>query len=79
MYWVSLTADGGICRAAAAGGLARSLDCEQRDALAELTAGFDDNAEEIEELEDLLADAVRLAATTDAVMLSSSGRGRGYL
>jgi DNA-binding NarL/FixJ family response regulator/tetratricopeptide (TPR) repeat protein len=45
--------------------LARSLDCEQRDALpealAELTAGFDDDAEELEELEDLLADAVRLA------------------
>jgi DNA-binding NarL/FixJ family response regulator len=48
--------------------LARSLDCEQRDALpealAELTAGFDDNAEELEELEPLLADAVRLATTT---------------
>jgi DNA-binding CsgD family transcriptional regulator/tetratricopeptide (TPR) repeat protein len=45
--------------------LARSLDCEQRDALpdalAELTAGFDDDAEVPEELEDLLADAVRLA------------------
>jgi DNA-binding CsgD family transcriptional regulator len=48
--------------------LARSLDCEQRDALpealAELTAGFDDNAEEPEELEELLADGVRLATTT---------------
>jgi DNA-binding NarL/FixJ family response regulator/tetratricopeptide (TPR) repeat protein len=48
--------------------LARSLDCEQRDALpealAELTAGFDDNAEELEELEPLLADAVRLATAT---------------
>jgi DNA-binding CsgD family transcriptional regulator/tetratricopeptide (TPR) repeat protein len=46
--------------------LARSLDCEQRDALpaalAELTSGFDDDVEELEELEDLLADAVRLAA-----------------
>jgi len=46
--------------------LARSLDREQRgspaEALAELTAGFDGNAEELEELEDLLADAVRLAA-----------------
>jgi len=45
--------------------LARSLDREHRDelagALAELTAGFDDDAEELEELEDLLADAVRLA------------------
>ena len=48
--------------------LARSLDCEQRDALpealAELTAGFDDNAEELDELEELLADAVRLATMT---------------
>jgi DNA-binding CsgD family transcriptional regulator len=48
--------------------LARSLDCEQRDALpealAELTAGFDDNPEELEELEELLADGVRLATTT---------------
>jgi DNA-binding CsgD family transcriptional regulator len=45
--------------------LARSLDCEQRDALpealAELTAAFDDDAEDLEELEELLADAVRLA------------------
>jgi DNA-binding CsgD family transcriptional regulator/tetratricopeptide (TPR) repeat protein len=48
--------------------LARSLDCEQRDALpealAELTAGFDDNAGDLEELEELLADAVRLAIKT---------------
>jgi DNA-binding CsgD family transcriptional regulator len=48
--------------------LARCLDCEQRDALpqalAELTAGFDDNAEDLEELEELLADAVRLATRT---------------
>jgi transcriptional regulator with XRE-family HTH domain/tetratricopeptide (TPR) repeat protein len=48
--------------------LARSMDCEQRDtlpqALAELTAGFDHNAEDLEELEELLADAVRLATTT---------------
>jgi DNA-binding CsgD family transcriptional regulator/tetratricopeptide (TPR) repeat protein len=48
--------------------LARSLDCEQRDALpqalAELTAGFDDNAGDLEELEELLADAVRLAIRT---------------
>jgi DNA-binding CsgD family transcriptional regulator/tetratricopeptide (TPR) repeat protein len=45
--------------------LARSLDCEQRDALsdalAELTAGFGDDAEELDEIEGLLADAVRLA------------------
>ncbi|MEP7023779.1 MAG: AAA family ATPase [Actinomycetota bacterium] len=46
--------------------LARSLDCELSGALADaltvLTAGFAGNAEEIEEIEDLLADAVRLAA-----------------
>jgi len=48
--------------------LARSLDCEQHGALpgalAELTAGFDNDAEELEELERLLADAVRLATAT---------------
>jgi tetratricopeptide (TPR) repeat protein/transcriptional regulator with XRE-family HTH domain len=48
--------------------LARSLDYEQRgarpDALAELTARFDVSAEELEELEKLLADAVRLAIAT---------------
>jgi DNA-binding CsgD family transcriptional regulator len=48
--------------------LARSLDREQHgelpEALAELTAGFDDNAEELEELEPLLADGVRLATRT---------------
>ena len=45
--------------------LARSLDCEQAgalpEALAVLTAGVADNAEEIEEIEELLPDAVRLA------------------
>jgi DNA-binding CsgD family transcriptional regulator/tetratricopeptide (TPR) repeat protein len=45
--------------------LARSLDCEHSDdlpdALAQLTAGFA-SAEETEQLEDLLPDAVRLAA-----------------
>jgi DNA-binding CsgD family transcriptional regulator len=45
--------------------LARSLDREhdgeQRDALAALTAGFGGNTEEVEQIEDLLADAVRLA------------------
>ncbi|HEY2287566.1 MAG TPA: AAA family ATPase [Streptosporangiaceae bacterium] len=55
--------------------LARSLDCEQDDnlpeALAVLTAGFSDNleeleSEEIEEVEDLLADAARLATLTGA-------------
>ena len=45
--------------------LARSLDCEQAGALpaalAELTAGISNNAEELEEIGDLLADGVRLA------------------
>ena len=45
--------------------LARSLDCEQDgalpEALAALTEAFDGNTEEVEEIEDLLADAVRLA------------------
>jgi DNA-binding CsgD family transcriptional regulator len=48
--------------------LARSLDCQQDgdlpEALAELTAGFGGNTEELEEIEDLLADAVRLATQT---------------
>jgi DNA-binding CsgD family transcriptional regulator/tetratricopeptide (TPR) repeat protein len=46
--------------------LARSLDREHAnalpEALAELTAGFATNAEELEQIEDLLPDAVRLAA-----------------
>jgi DNA-binding CsgD family transcriptional regulator len=46
--------------------LARSLDCEQvgvpSEALAVLTAGFVGNTEELDEIEDLLADGVRLAA-----------------
>ncbi len=46
--------------------LARSLDyehaCALPQALAVLTAGFADNTEELEEIEHLLADAVRLAA-----------------
>ena len=48
--------------------LARSLDREQDGALAEamvaLTEGFDGNAEELEQIEDLLADAVRLGVET---------------
>ncbi len=48
--------------------LARSRDRELQDALPEslaaLTDGFDGNTEELEELEDLLADAVRLAVRT---------------
>ena len=48
--------------------LARSLDREHAgapaEALAVLTAGFAENAEELDEIEDLLPDAVRLAAET---------------
>jgi DNA-binding NarL/FixJ family response regulator len=48
--------------------LARSLDHESQgalpEALAALTDGFDSNTEELEEIEDLLADAVRLAVRT---------------
>jgi DNA-binding CsgD family transcriptional regulator len=44
--------------------LGRSLDCEQagdlRGALDALTAGFESNAEELDEIEDLLPDGVRL-------------------
>jgi DNA-binding CsgD family transcriptional regulator len=49
--------------------LARSLDCEQAgalpEALAMLTAGFADNKEEHDEIEDLFADAVRIATEID--------------
>jgi len=45
--------------------LARSLDCQQdgalQEALAALTDAFDGSTEEVEEIEDLLPDAVRLA------------------
>ena len=48
--------------------LARSLDSEHDgalpEALAALTDAFDGNTEELEEIEDLLADAVRLASQT---------------
>ena len=48
--------------------LARSLDREQAgalpEALAVLTAGFADNKEELDEIENLFADAVRLATKT---------------
>jgi DNA-binding CsgD family transcriptional regulator len=51
--------------------LARSLDRElagqPSEALAVLTAGFAGNTEELDEIEDLLADAVRLAATAGDV------------
>jgi DNA-binding CsgD family transcriptional regulator len=48
--------------------LARSLDHEHAEALPEalsvLTEGFSDNSEQLEEIEDLLADGVRLAMKT---------------
>jgi DNA-binding CsgD family transcriptional regulator/tetratricopeptide (TPR) repeat protein len=48
--------------------LARSLDCEHDgrlpDALAELTVGFGGSSEDLEEMENLFADAVRLAIKT---------------
>jgi DNA-binding CsgD family transcriptional regulator/tetratricopeptide (TPR) repeat protein len=48
--------------------LARSLDCEHDgalpEALAALTDAFDGSTEEVEEIEDLLPDAVRLATET---------------
>ena len=48
--------------------LARSLDCEHADALPEalaaLTAGFANSTEDLGEIEDLLANAVRLATQT---------------
>ncbi len=48
--------------------LAHSLDCEQAgalpEALAVLTAGFADSTEELDEIENLLADAARLAVKT---------------
>jgi DNA-binding CsgD family transcriptional regulator len=49
--------------------LARSLDCEHADALPEalavLTAGFADTKEDHDEIEDLFADAVRIATEID--------------
>jgi DNA-binding CsgD family transcriptional regulator len=51
--------------------LARSLDSEQdgalSEALAALTEAFEGNAEALDEIEDLLADAVRLATETGAL------------
>lgn len=56
--------------------LARSLDCEHADALPEalaaLTAGFDNSTEELGEIEDLLADAVRLATETGDLSTAQS-------
>ena len=51
--------------------LARSLDCEHNDALPEALAALTDalggSTEEVEEIEDLIPDAVRLAAETGAM------------
>ena len=56
--------------------LARSLDCEQAgalpEALAALTAGFADGTEDLDEMEDLFADAVRLAAQTGDLTTAQS-------
>jgi DNA-binding CsgD family transcriptional regulator len=56
--------------------LGRSLDAEDSgtpaEALATLTAGFANNAEELEEMEDLLADAVRLAVNVGDERVASS-------
>ena len=60
--------------------LARSLDCEQNgarpEALAALTYAFDDDKEEVDEIEDLLPDAVRLATETSNVSLAQELTGR---
>jgi DNA-binding CsgD family transcriptional regulator len=59
--------------------LARSLDREQAgelpEALAVLTAGFADKTEELEEIEDLLADAVRLATITGDMVTAKAMAG----
>jgi tetratricopeptide (TPR) repeat protein len=56
--------------------LARSLDFEQAGALPEasaaLTAGFADNKEELDEIENLFADAVRLATKTGDLSVAKS-------
>jgi len=56
--------------------LARSMDHEHvgalEDALAALTAGIDPGAEDLEEFEDLFADAVRLAARTGDLTTAKS-------
>jgi DNA-binding CsgD family transcriptional regulator len=60
--------------------LARSLDCEQAGALPEalsvLTVGFVDNTEELEEIEELLPDAIRLA--TEAGDLAAARAWAGH-
>jgi DNA-binding CsgD family transcriptional regulator len=56
--------------------LARSLDCERAgalpEALAALTAGFGSSTEDLDEMEDLLADAVRLATETGDLRMAQS-------
>ncbi len=56
--------------------LAHSLDCEQAgalpEALAALTDGFADGTEDLDEMEDLFANAVRLAAATGALTTAQS-------
>jgi DNA-binding CsgD family transcriptional regulator len=56
--------------------LARSLDCEHDgelpEALAGLTEGFHGKTEEIQEIEDLLADAVRIATDTGDLRMAQS-------
>ena len=60
--------------------LARSLDHEQAgalpEALAALTAALDDGAAEPKEIEDLLADAIRLATETDDLTTAQAVAGR---
>ena len=60
--------------------LARSLDRERRgalpDALAVLTGAFDGRTEEIQEMEDLLADAARLATQTGDLITAQSLAGQ---
>jgi DNA-binding CsgD family transcriptional regulator len=60
--------------------LARSLDCEQDgarpEALAALTEAFDGDTEEVEQIEDLLADAVRLATETGDLSTAQALAGR---
>ncbi len=60
--------------------LARSLDCEHDgalpEALAALTEAFGSSTEEVEEIEDLLPDAVRLAAQTGDLGTAQSVAGQ---
>jgi DNA-binding CsgD family transcriptional regulator len=61
--------------------LARSLDFEHDgalpEALAALTDAFEDSTEEVEEIEDLLPDAVRLAAETGNMDTAQAVAGQG--